>query len=63
METCGTRVGKMVDIVLWIYHFSFCMKMVLFTEKVGQNCLTFVAVIVPESAKQVKMCHNLPSFE
>ena len=39
------------------------MKMVLFTEKVGQNCLTFVAVIVPVSAKQVKMCHNLPSFE
>ena len=39
------------------------LKMVLFIEKVGQNCFTFLTAIVPESAKQVKMCHNLPSFE
>ena len=65
-----------LDLPFFVVSASYCLchvaesiaqcrilKMVLFIEKVGQNCFTFLTAIVPESAKQVKMCHNLPSFE
>ena len=59
-DTCGIDIG--VNHTLTHRGTTSC-ESGGFIEKVGQNCLTFLVVIVPESAKQVKICHNLPSFE